>query len=879
MNPAQWARVQALFHEALHLPAEQREPFIARMVGNDPELAGELRTMLDADGDHSLLDAGLGAVAGQFLAPRDDGIPGDAFGPYRLESVLGEGGMGVVYLATRADIGGRAAIKILRDAWLSPARRERFAEEQRTLAQLTHPGIARLYDAGVLADGTPWFAMEHVEGETIAEWCRRRQPSLADRLRLFRSICEAVQDAHRHAIIHRDLKPSNVLVTQDGGIKLLDFGIAKHIEESGDAAERTRTGLRAMTPAYAAPEQVTGRQVGLHTDVYSLGVMLYELLTGRLPFELAGRTPSEAVRIVAEHEAVRPSAVARAVASRAGNRTAGASRAAWADLDVLCLTAMHRDPERRYPSAEALIRDVDHYLAGEPLEARPDSFGYRAGKFIGRHRGVVTAASLAVAALSALSAVYTTGLARARDTAVSEARRTQRIQQFTLSLFRGGDDATEPAESLRVVTLVDRGLEEARMLDGEPAVQAELFQTLGGLYQQLGDLPRADSLLSLALSRRQSLPGSEADAARSLVTLGLLRADQARLVEAESLVRAGQRLTERYTKLGDPARIRTAAALGRVLQDKGDYEAAIAVLKEVATLDSAGSEAASYAASLSALASAHFYAGHYAEADSLNLLVLAMRRRLYGARHPAVAEDLVNLGATQFERGNYAAAERYYREALAITEGWSGPEHPRTAAQLTMLARALVYQQRTAEAVPLLQRALAIRERVFGPRHPQVASTLNDLGAAALQEERPREAEGYFRRIVAIYQKTYQGRHWLIGTAQSNLASSLAVQGDLPGAETLYREALAEFSASQGPTHTNTGIAHVKLGRALLRQGRVREAVVETRTGYDVLTPQTEANTSFLRAARLDLAAEHEALGQLSEAARFRDEQARVEKQ
>jgi serine/threonine-protein kinase len=212
--------------------------------------------------------------------------------------VLGEGGMGVVYLAERADLGSRAAIKILRDAWLSPSRRERFAAEQRTLAQLNHPSIARLYDADTLPDGTPWFVMEYVEGVPLNAYCDTHASTIPERLKLFRDVCEAVQHAHALAIIHRDLKPSNILVTADGAVKLLDFGIAKQLE--GLEADLTRTGMRVMTPAYAAPDQVSAGRLGVHTDVYSLGVVLYELLAGRLPFDLTDRTPNEMERIIVE---------------------------------------------------------------------------------------------------------------------------------------------------------------------------------------------------------------------------------------------------------------------------------------------------------------------------------------------------------------------------------------------------------------------------------------------------------------------------------------------------------------------------------------------------------------------------------------------------
>src|SRR5688500_18568620 len=252
--------------------------------------------------------------------------------------------MGVVYLAERADLGSVAAIKVLRDAWLSPARRERFAAEQRTLAQLNHPSIARLYDADTLPDGTPWFVMEYVEGVPLTAYCETHASTVADRLRLFRDVCTAVLHAHRHAIIHRDLKPSNILVSEDAKVKLLDFGIAKQLESLD--ADQTRTGLRAMTPAYAAPEQVRAGRLGIHTDVYSLGVVLYELLSGRLPFDLADKTPSEVERIIVEQEPERPSAAARRTPALpvGTTRAHSASRPQWADLDVLCLTAMHKDP-------------------------------------------------------------------------------------------------------------------------------------------------------------------------------------------------------------------------------------------------------------------------------------------------------------------------------------------------------------------------------------------------------------------------------------------------------------------------------------------------------------------------------------------------------
>ncbi len=875
MDAERWALIQRLFHEALDRRPEERRQFLAGAAGDDQALADEVSRMLEADSaGASPLDGDLAQVAARVFQVDTAELPLTDFGPYRITRLLGEGGMGVVYLARRSDLGSVAAIKILRDAWLSPARRERFAAEQRTLAQLHHPSIAQLHDADTLPDGTPWFVMEYVEGVPLTEYCRTHATTIEGRLELFRAVCEAVQHAHGQAVIHRDLKPSNILVTADGTVKLLDFGIAKHLEEAEGTVDQTRTGLRMMTPAYAAPEQILGERVGIHSDVYSLGVILYELLTGQPPHDLANKTPAEALSIVVERNPDRPSAVVRRPATASVVRPQGRSRAhtSWSDLDMLCLTAMHKESARRYQTVEALIRDIEHYLEGEPLEARPDSMRYRMGKFVRRNRGAVTAAAAVLVLLLGTVVFYTVRLTRARNLAVAEAARTQRIQQYMVALFQGGDEAVGPADSLRVVTLVDRGIKEARNLDGEPAVQAELYQTLGTISRQLGNLPRADSLLTLSLERRRALLGpSHPDVAEAYVALGELRGEQARYEEGETLIREGLALDRQALPSDHPAVGRALSALGQVLQDRGAYDEAIAVQEELVGIAAVG-DSPELAGNMSQLASTHFYAGHYDTADSLNTLVLAMSRRLYGDRHPMVAEDLINLGATQLERGDYPAAEAYDRQALEITRAWYGNEHPKTAAGLTLLARALVYQKRNAEADSLLQEALAIRERVYGPMHPVVASTINELGNIAVGEDRYDEAIAYFTQMVEIYRSAYGGKHYLIGIALSNTASAYTGNRQYAEAEPLFREAIAMYGATLPPEHPTTAIAHIKLGRALLRQRRFREAEPETLAGYDILVPTAAPGNGFLRAARIDMAAIYDTLGQPEKAAKFKAE-------
>ncbi len=883
MDNTRWQRIQRVFHDAADLPESEHNAFLKAACGDDAALLSEVMAMLhqDASGD-SLLDRGLAEVAQLTVARAVPAyLASKEFGPYRILKLLGEGGMGVVYLAERTDLSTEVAVKVLRDAWLSPARRERFVSEQRTLAQLNHPSIARLYDAATLPDGTPYFVMEYVEGVPLTQYCREHQCSIEERLRRFRSVCEAVEHAHGHAVIHRDLKPSNILVKSDGSVRLLDFGIAKQLESLDLQVDQTMTGLRLMTPAYAAPEQIRGDRIGVNTDVYSLGVIFYELLTGQLPFDLSNLTPAEAATIIVEHEPGKPSAtVKRDTNVEAANAHAlSVSKTAWADLDVLCLTAMHKDPLRRYRSVEALVRDIDHYLKGEPLEARPDTLHYRTAKFVRRNSNAVATAAFVFAVIITLVTFFTVRLAKARDTAMAEAARTQRIQQFMTTLFQGGDEAAGPSDSLRVVTIVDRGVQQAKSLNSDPKAQAELYQNLGGIYQKLGKFDQADSLLRSALDQRKLLFGADSpEVAESLVALGLLRSDQAHLEDAENLARQGLEMDRRHLPPDHPAVAKAMIALGRVLAERGSYDKAIQTLNEAVRIESApGVAPADLAASLAELADAQYSAGHYEICNSLYHRLLDMHQRLYGERHPLVAKDLGNLGAVQIDLGYYSEAERFDRQALDITESYYGKDHPETATDLTKLGRALQYQKKYDEADDVLRRALAIQEHVFGPVHPSVADTVNELGNIASMRDHLDESEAQFRRVVDIYRTIYGDHHFYVAIALSNLAGIYMDKKEYSHAEPIFRDVVRRLTETLSADNVNTGIAEIKLGRTLLRERKYKEAEVETLAGYENQIRQTSPSTSFVRAARKDLVADYDALNQPEKAAKFRAELASAE--
>lgn len=876
MDSHRWEQIQALFHAAAALPASRREDFLRAKCGDDKALISEVLAMIAQD-EHgsSILDGDVAHVAHRILSENDRlSFLFKEFGPYHTTKVLGEGGMGVVYLAERKDLGSLVAIKVLRDAWLSPARHERFVSEQRTLAQLNHPGIARLYDADTLTDGTPWFVMEYVEGMSLTEYCGKNQCSATETLLLFRAVCEAVQYAHSHAVIHRDLKPSNIFVKSDGSVRLLDFGIAKQLESLDMPVDQTMTGLRLMTPAYAAPERIRGERVGIQTDVYSLGVILYELLAGQLPFELANLTPGEAATILTEHEPGRPSAAAKRHARHSSSnwRLCNLNKAEWADLDVLCLTAMHKDPRRRYRSVEALIRDIDHYLKGEPLESRPDSLRYRVGKFVTRNRRPVLATAIVTAMIVGLVAFFTFRITKARDAALAEAARTERIQEFMMDLFQGGDESTGPSDQLRVITLVDRGAEEAQVLNNDPKIQSELYETLGEIYEQLGKYDRSDSLLHSALEERKKVFGAESpEVAESLVAIGLLRSDQGKFDEAEQLVQQGLDIGRKVLPADHPAIAKYISSLGTILENRGNYPQAITLLKEAVKMQSEEDpDSSALSSSLTELANSNFYAGHYDVSDALNRQVLAMDRKLYGDRHPNVAQDLINLAAIQLEHGDYKQAEDYDRQALDIIQSFYGPDHPETASTLTVLGRVLVTEGKGKDAEKMLKKALAVEQKVYGNMHPRVASTLDELGKIAWQEGKLDEATAYFTQMLKIYRAAYSGKHYYIGVALSNLAGVYATKKNYTKAEQLFHQALHMYAETLPANHLYTGIAHIKLGRILVEDHHYVAAKIETMAGYDILRKQAKPAARWIQDAQQDLAREYTALNQPQKAAELR---------
>ncbi len=799
-------------------------------------------------------------------------LPED-FGPYHIEQRLGRGGMGEVFLARDRVAERHVAIKFLLYPWAEPDLRRRFTQEIKALARLEHPFIARLYDVGVHANFTQYFVMEYVDGLPLDEYCRQNKCSVEDRLRLFRSVCEAVQYAHTRLILHRDLKPSNILVKVDGTPKLLDFGIAKKLEEAQFSASHTQTELR-FTREFAAPEQIRGEAAGVYTDVYALGVMLYELLAGKPPFDFEKCTPVEAELLIAgDKEPERPSGLARKFPQKSPDGRPP-DKAAWSDLDVLCLKPMRKDISRRYSSVLELIQDIDHYLKGEPLKARPDKLGYRARKFLIRNRRNLAAASLAAVLVVGLFVFFTIRLTRARDAAVAEAARTRRIQKFLLNMFGNEDQQAGPSNDLRVLTLLNRSAREADSLKADPDTQAQVDETLGRLYEQLGRLDEADKFLQLALTKTKAALGPDSpETANAVAQLGLLRAEQAQGKEAERLVREGLRIASRRLPPDDPLVLDIQSSLGRVLAQDGSYEESIKTLEPIIRRTPNGEAGmTTLLESLTAIGAAEQGSGRFASSEAHSRRALELDRQVHGYIHPRVANDLANLAAVASSQGHYVDAEREYREADRIVSAYYGQGNPMAVQIRTFLARVLLAEGKEKEAQALLEAALPAQERAYGPDHTYVAMTLDSLGRLEKKRGDWKEAEAHFSRAFAIEKATLGASaiHTLLSAA--NLAQVLAEEKQYTRAERGLRDVLQGTSARSPLEVLGGGVIQSCLGHVLLKQSRYGEAEKYLAAGYATLRKQPATVPTWLQQTRQDLAAVYDALGEPHKALAVRAE-------
>jgi eukaryotic-like serine/threonine-protein kinase len=802
MSPDRWEQIEALFEAAAALAPVQRQALLEACP--DPAVSGEVRALLEADPE---AEGYLGRLSAEVVAPAidealagPDPLLGYRIGPYRVEARLGRGGMGTVYRATRADGAYEqdVALKVVRQG-IGEVGAGRFLAERQILARLEHPHIARLLDGGIGPDGRSWLALELVDGEPITAYADRQRLSIPERLALFQTVCDAVAYAHRRLVVHRDLKPSNILVTEEGEVKLLDFGVAKLLE--GDPGELlTQTGASPMTPEYAAPEQVTGDAITVATDVYALGVLLFELLTGRRPYHLPGRSRHEVERTILEEEPPRPSAALGAplppdaealspetVARARQSEPRMLRRRLTGDLDTITLKALRKEPEQRYPSVESLCEDVGRYLKGHPIAARPLSVGYRVRKFVGRHRvGVAVSVLSAVALLAALGAAL--GQAERAETAAERARveaeKAERVVEFVTGLFEAADPNLAPGRYVRAYApadvsaraVLERGLERAALLADQPEVQAELLTVI------------AETMLGVGAIEAAVDPAEKAVRLRRAVL-----AEQGVAVEGPALASSLHTLGNTYFRAG------------RVEEGLRAYTEALDLLAGQATPKRMGAVLLAQGAAFATLA-------RHAEAEASYHDALALYRA--GGHFDLEAEAHYLLGALYRHRGELEAAAAMLEAGLAVTAAMRPSSPMRAAAMGSYLGIIRLEQGRLPDAEELLEAGRSALRTRLPAEHPLVHRTEVHLGGVRIRQGRFAEAEALLEPVYAWRRERLGPEHILTAEAGAWYGGAVAGSGRLAEGEALMLEALETFTRQRGPT--DRYVAQIRLGLAEL---------------------------------------------------------------
>ena len=866
MDVERWKRLSPLLDVLLELEPDARAEQLEILRADDPETAQEVEKLLalEEEGD-GFIDQPLIDKPGQLK-------PGMRLGPYQLESLLGEGGMGLVWLATRADglYKRRVALKLLRPGLADPNLRLRFTREREILARLEHPNIARLLDAGIGSEGQPYLALEYVEGVSITDYCLANNVGLDARLALFLQVCEAVSHAHANLIVHRDLKPSNILVTPSGDVRLLDFGIAKLLDDPEPAPVHPRTEVRAFTLHYAAPEQVRGELVTTMTDVYSLGVVLYELIAGTKPYRLRRQTDAEWEQAILAVEPLKPSVATLRTTDGSRSRCPEARRTARklsGDLDNIALKALQKLPEQRYASVEALSLDLRRHIEGRPVHARAQSMGYRLHKYLVRHRWALAGGGVAATVLvAALAASVWQG-----RQAMREAARAQAMQDFVIGLFDNAS-ASQQGNTFDARELLAAGERRGeRELANQPRAQAELLGVIARLRLGLGDYHESLALLEKQ-ARVLAVTGDAPDSLRLQAATQHGRVLRL-LGRSRQCVQAMAPMEARLRPLESRLPLRVAefqSQNGRCRADAGEKQLARQMFDSSLEIRRTLKDEAGVAENMRDLAQLDVELGN-ADAGARGYRAALAHLQANGhARHPLAIEIQRSLALLYRNRGETDAALAAFQRARGLSEDIHGPRHPLTQALRRHIAAVQVDKGQLREADAELRRLHAMTLESLGPRHRDTASSWNSMGiiawergdtAAAVRDVAQavaiwRENEsmqilpgglfnygmvlysaGRYDEALAALEESRQLRvgtigasHALIGETDRMIGEVLAAKGDLQGATKRFDRAVRLTRVGFGPDHPRTWFSELSMARHLTRLGRPQDAIAPLQT-------------------------------------------------
>ncbi len=818
--------LKAIFEKALSLDEVEREKYFKNLSSKEKKYIEEVRSLIDS---YQSTEDFLEIASNQqkiFSFDKNQPHPliGKCIGQYLIEKEIGIGGMGIVFTGVRADkeFKQKVAIKILKQGLTTKYLIKRFENERQILANLQHPNIAKLFDGGKTIDGLPYLVMEYIEGTPITEYCSNNNLNIEEKLKLFTTVCSAVQYAHQNLIIHRDLKPGNILVTAEGRPKLLDFGVAKLLDESlvQENIKLTQTKMMHLTPEYASPEQINGDNITTASDVYSLGVILYQLLTGEQPYQVNSSSPLAISKIISEEKIVRPSEILKIKKTKEGTRqklniSEKSLSKLKGDLDNIVLKAMHKDVSQRYISVQELIDDINRYLKGLPVKARKDTLGYRFTKFVQRHKvGVALFILFNIIILTSIAAVIYQGriAARERDKAKTENQKYEKVNEFLTSIL-SSVDPSEIGRDVKVYDILDKAAEDVNTeLKNQPEVEASIRSTLGNTYVNLGEYDKGKPFLEKAYEINLSLYGENSkETATSIHDLGLY-----------------------YDWIGD---YKKADSL---------YSKSISIFRNVLK-----EPAKIYGDALNNLAIVKMHFSQYDIAEKLYLEAIEISKKVEGEKSRNIAVMMNNLAYNYSDAGKLDKAEEYYKKSLQVILEVLGENRPEAGTAYNNIAWLHMQKNELDSAEVYLNKSYQLKYKLKGKDHPDVGLALNNLGVLQFKKGNFTKAEKYFLDAVKQYRKTYSVDHPLIAVSNYWLGKVYRHLKNYDLSQKHFKKCLKYRLIKLPKDNWEIWDTRGELGITLLKQKHYQESEKLLKSSYEFFinkeNPDTLRATNFLR--------------------------------
>ena len=792
MEKALWDKIESIVDEALTLSGEDRDTFVEEHCKGNEVLRGHVTQLLNEiqEAEDSLFleekSEDYRKIAESTPLRQSEYVQGDHVGPYEIESIIASGGMGSVYKAKRADGAFEmdVAIKFIKTQNYTRETLRRFELERQILAKLQHTNIARMLDGGVTEDGVPYIILEFVNGTPIDEYCKMHNCSINQRISLFKQVLEGVRYAHENLVIHRDLKPGNILVDESGKVKILDFGISKLLGDEDDAT-LTQTGIRLLTPRYAAPEQIRQEPITTATDLYALGIIFYELLSGVSPFHLDDATRYEIEQAVISQEPKRPSQKVDDASEK--KRIEG-------DLDAIALKAIRKEPELRYRVANEFLEDLNHYQKNLPISAREGSLKYRGQKFMGRHKKAIALVAVFVISLIALATFYTLRLEAERDLAQLEAGKATEITNFLKDLFNANDPNYAPGQTITAKNLLDEGAKKIQEMNERPELKAEMFTTIGYLYTNLGEYENAEPLFAEAIRLLNEVHGeSHPEVYKTMHAFGMYYVETGNLEKASTLISEAY---EGYTKTETKPDIETVIMinnLGLIYHRLGEYHKAREFyLKALDVIPDVKEAHVQHTRILNNLGFVTEHLGDLKTAKTYYWQALDLKIKLLGERNSSVAIGLNNLGRVLLKEGELDSAGYYHNKALELRKDLYGGDHQYVAQSLNNIANVHFKKNNFEQAERNFVLALEIYRESLGDSSQFVGLGLGNLGNVYLNGYKDLEkAHRFLSESIAIYEKVLGKEHPKLIRQHELLSDCFNAQGNIKQAAKHLKQALA----------------------------------------------------------------------------------------